>query len=115
VKFIKGDQIKITSGKDKGKTAEITKVFYKKDQVLAKGINTVKRHIKGREGVESGIITLEKPISTAKIILICPACSQSTRVGFKTPKSGSKTRICKKCHSVITQKSTTTKTTKKKK
>ena len=40
-----GDQVKITLGKDRGKTGKIEKIFPKKNAVLVTGINVFKKHL----------------------------------------------------------------------
>lgn len=97
MKLIKGDEVKVVIGKDKGKTGKIEKVFAKEDAVLVGGINQFKRHMKARqEGQMSDILTITKPLAVAKVQLICPNCKKITRVGYKMEK-GSKVRVCRKC------------------
>jgi large subunit ribosomal protein L24 len=104
MKLIKGDQVKVTVGKDAGKTGEIEKVFSKEDKVTVSGVNQYKRHVKGRlPGQKSEIITITKPLSTSKVALICQKCKQPTRVGFKFLKDD-KIRVCKKCNEEISEK-----------
>lgn len=104
MKFLKGDTVKITSGKDKGREAKVQKTFPKSDRVLVEGVNMIKKHIKGSEGVKAGIYELPRPLPTANIALICPSCKKPTRVGFRIGKTG-KTRICRKCGKAINIKS----------
>jgi large subunit ribosomal protein L24 len=40
----KNDSVKILTGRDKGKTGKVVKVFPKISRVLVEGINTVKKH-----------------------------------------------------------------------
>lgn len=104
MKLIKGDEVKITIGKDSGKTGKIEKVFSKENKVVVPGINQFKRHVKSRmPGQKSEIITITKPIDASNIMLICPKCKKPTRIGYKMLKAG-KTRICKKCQSELTSK-----------
>ena len=101
MKFKKGDNVKVIKGKDKGKTGKIDKVIPKKDQVLISNINQYKRHLKARsQGQPSEIVTLTKPLSSENVILVCPKCNKTTRIGYKLQK-GVKSRICKKCNSEI--------------
>lgn len=100
-KLKKGDEVKIVLGKDKGKTGKIEKVFPKAQKVLVAGVNQYKRHMKARSQKEqSEIVTLTKPLSVAKVQLICPKCHEVTRVGFTTQDT-KKERICKKCKQVV--------------
>lgn len=101
MKLHKGDQIKVTMGKDKGKAGKVEKVFPRLDRVLILGINEFKRHIKSKaRGQKSEIVTITKPLPVSNVALICPKCNKLTRVGFKNEK-GKKLRICRKCKKEI--------------
>lgn len=107
MKIIKGDQVKIRIGKDKGRTGEVIKVFAKKQSAVVKGLNLFKKHIKPQNKQKGGIIEKERPLLLCKLALICPNCQKVTRVGYQIDKTGDKFRICKKCQSVIQSKSKT--------
>jgi large subunit ribosomal protein L24 len=113
MKFKTNDQVKITLGKDKGKTSTILRVLPQDDKVVVKGINLYKRHLKARQGIEGGIFELERPMATAKVALICPSCKVQTRIGYSL-KSGVKTRICRKCQAELPVIKETAKKTKSK-
>jgi large subunit ribosomal protein L24 len=66
-KFKKGDVVLVTSGKDKGKSGEILKVFPKKDSVIVKGANMYKKHVKPTQNTQGGIVSRERALSTGKI------------------------------------------------
>ncbi len=101
MKFKKGDEVKVIKGKDKGRTGKIEKVFLKENKVLVAGVNLYKRHLKARSAKQpSEIITLTKPLASANVMLICPKCHLTTRIGFKIENSD-KRRICKKCQQII--------------
>lgn len=92
----------MTAGKDKGRTGKIEKIFKREDLVLLPGVNMYKRHLKARDVKRpAGIIDIVKPLSVANIALICPKCSEVTRIGFKFEK-GKKVRICRRCESRLT-------------
>lgn len=104
MKLKKGDNVLVISGKDKGKTGKIEKVFPAKNQVLVSGVNIIKKHVKpSKKNPHGGIIQLNKPISASNVMLICPQCNAATRVGFLVLESGKKLRICKKCKESIEQ------------
>lgn len=96
IKFKKGDTVKITSGKDKGRDGKIENVFPEDSKVLIQGINMYKKHVKGYGEQKGGIYDLPRPISFSKIAIICPKCKKVSRVGFKFAGE-QKVRICKKC------------------
>ena len=56
-----------------------------------------KKHVKPRkQGEEGGIISVECPITTSKVNVVCPKCGKTTKVGYSEEK-GEKIRVCKKC------------------
>ena len=55
----KGNQVKIISGKDKGKTGEILEINRKSNLVKVKSINLVKKHMKPTKQNKGGIVSKE--------------------------------------------------------
>lgn len=101
MKIKKGDKIKVITGKDKGREGTVERVYRKSKKVLIQGVNLFKRHLKKSEqSPQGGIIDIPRPILVSKVMLICPNCKKTTRVGFKIEKN-KKFRICKKCGSRI--------------
>jgi large subunit ribosomal protein L24 len=93
----KGDQVLITSGKDRTRKGKIIEVFPKKAKVVAEGLNLRKKHLKAKRSGEKGqIVELAAAIDVSSVKLICPKCGKTTRVGYKI-EGGKKYRICKKC------------------
>lgn len=107
MKIIKSDKVKILIGKDKGRTGEVIRSIPKKMQVVVKGLNLFKKHVKPTQNQKGGIVEKERPLLVSKVILICPNCQKAARVSYQRDKSGNKYRICKKCQSIL--KSSTTK------
>jgi large subunit ribosomal protein L24 len=102
MKLHTGDTVKVVRGKDNGRTGKIEKVFPKEAKVIVEGVNQYKRHVKGRmQGQKSEIITLTKPLPVSNVMLQCPKCKKTARVGYKILKDGNKTRVCKKCNAEI--------------
>ena len=99
-KIKKDDQVEIMLGKDQGRVGKVLRVFPKEGKVLVEGINSYKKHLKGRQGVEGGIIDIIKPVDVSNVALVCKTCKKATRVGFKID-GDSKLRICRKCQEVI--------------
>ncbi len=96
-KLKKGDEVKVVVGKDSGKTGKIEKVFPQAKKILVTGINQYKRHTKAKaQGQKSEIATITKPIAAANVMLVCPKCNLTTRVGYLL-SNNKKERICKKC------------------
>lgn len=95
MKIKKGDLVLVTTGKDKGKTGKVEKVFTKLNKVSIEGMNEFKRHLKSRtQGQASEIKTIYKPIDISNVALLDPKSKKPTRVGYKVEKE-SKTRIAR--------------------
>ena len=62
----KGAQVKILSGKDKGKTGEIFEINRKLEKVKIKSINMIKKHTKPTKENKGGIISKRKFYSSIK-------------------------------------------------
>ncbi len=103
LKFKVGDTIKLTLGKDKGRQGKIEKIFPKENLVVVPGVNMYKKHVKGRPGQKGGIFDIPRPLPFSKIVLVCPQCKKTTRVGFKLVGS-EKRRVCKNCRKEIDKK-----------
>ena len=65
--FKKGTQVKVISGKDKGKTGEILEIDRKKNKVKIKSINMIKKHLKPTKENKGGIISKENYIHTSNV------------------------------------------------
>jgi len=99
-KFRKGDLVKITAGKDKGREGKIEKIFPKEGSVLIPSVNLYKKHVKSFEGQKGGVYDLPRALPFSKIALICPKCKKPTRVAFRI-LAKEKVRICAKCRKEI--------------
>lgn len=100
MKFLVGDKVKITAGKDKGKTGTISRVFPKKDKVIVEGLNLYTKHRRKTEGRSGERVQLARPLPTAKIAIINDK-DQVDRIGYKAGENGQKVRIFKKTGQVI--------------
>jgi len=71
MKIKKGDNVKIISGKDKGKTGKVLRALPKVDQIIVEGVNVKKRHQRPTRSNQKGQIldkTMPIHISNAKKI-----------------------------------------------
>lgn len=83
MKIRKGDTVKVLYGKDASKTGVVLTILKKKDMVLVSGVNKVTKHIKGDGKTrKSEIVTVERPMPVAKVMLISPETNKPTRVGI---------------------------------
>tara|TARA_B100000686_G_C16779324_1_gene970733 strand:+ start:1027 stop:1344 length:318 start_codon:yes stop_codon:yes gene_type:complete len=101
-KLKRGDEVFVTSGKDKGRRGTIVEII-DKQKVLVEGINIVKKHTKPNPnaGVEGGIIEKTMPIDISNVMIWNAENEQPEKVGIKTEKDGKKVRIFKKTGKTI--------------
>lgn len=97
----KGDTVTVIAGKDKGTRGAVLRVLPKENRVVVERVNIVKKHQKpvqaGRGQVQPGRIEFEAPIYLPNVMLVCPQCDETTRVGFRITEDGLKVRVCRKC------------------
>ena len=84
MKIRKGDNVVVTTGRDKGKTGAVLRVLAS-GKLVVEGVNRVKKHqrpnpVKGQTG---GIIDKEMPIHISNVMVVNPATGKGDRVGFK--------------------------------
>jgi large subunit ribosomal protein L24 len=97
-----GDMVMVLSGKDKGKTGKVSKVFLDKGKVVVDGINVVTKHLKPTQmNPQGGVVKKPVPMYSGKVMLFCEKCSKPTRVSKKILDDGSKVRVCKHCGEVL--------------
>ncbi len=101
LKFKKKDTVFVKAGKDKGKQGEIIKVFKEKNRALISKINVIKRHTRPTQQSPGGVMEKEASVNISNLQLVCPKCSQQTRIKFDKLESGEKIRVCKKCGEMI--------------
>ena len=96
MKIRKGDRVVVLTGKDRGKSGEVTRTLPKERKVIVDGVNVAKKHQRAtRATVQGGIIDKDMPIPVSNVALLCSK-DGPTRVGYKID-GGEKVRICKKC------------------
>ncbi len=100
LKVRKGDTVVVITGRDKGKTGSVLRVFPTENRVLVQGINVVKRHTRPRPGQTGGIVEKENPIHASNVALVDPKDNKPTRVGFKTV-DGRKLRVARRSGEMI--------------
>ncbi|HEY6427995.1 MAG TPA: 50S ribosomal protein L24 [Acidimicrobiales bacterium] len=94
----KGDTVVVLQGKDKGKRAEVVRAIPERSRVIIEGVNVAKRSAKPtRATQQGGIIDKFMPVHVSTVALVCKACNQPTRVGYRIEADGEKVRICRKC------------------
>ena len=93
----KNDNVKMLSGKDRGKTGKVLFVFPEENQIVVEGLNKVARHQRARkQGQKGQIVHKERAVDVSNVMLVCKSCGKPTRLGRKI-EGDRKVRVCKKC------------------
>ena len=101
------DTVEVISGRleDKGKRGEVINVNLDDRRVVVQGVNIRIKHQKqvqtqaGRN-IKPGRIQLEIPVDISNVMLVCPKCSEPTRVAVQRDEDGVH-RVCKNCEATI--------------
>lgn len=100
-----GDTVVVIAGRDNGEQGKVVEVLNKDNRVVVEGINLRKRHKKaqqvGGRQIPAQIVEFSAPLDLSNVMLVCPSCSKTTRVGYRFKQDGSKVRFCKKCNADI--------------
>ena len=94
-KIKKGDQVIVTTGRDKGRRGEVVTVMRAQDRIVVQGCNMVKRHTRATQTNPGGIISKEAPLHISNVAHIDPDSGTVTRVGYEV-KDGKKVRIARR-------------------
>ncbi len=96
MKFKKGDEIEVITGKDRGKRGKIVRVILKDEKIVVDGVNVMKKHVKARrDGAKGERIELPFPIHVSNAMLVCPHTGKPTRIGYKI-EGKEKVRVSRK-------------------
>ena len=94
-KIKKGDQVVVTTGRDKGRRGEVMQALREENRVLVQGCNMGKRHTRPTQTNPGGIINKEAPLHVSNVAHIDPDSGSATRVGYEV-KDGKKIRIARR-------------------
>jgi large subunit ribosomal protein L24 len=110
VRVIKGDIVEVKVGnqaaaerpnKVRGK---VLRVIPDDAKVVVEGVNRRFKHVrKSRKDPQGGRIQREMPIDLSNVMPVCPKCDKGVRVSYKDEAGGAKTRVCRKCGTVLHQ------------
>lgn len=104
MKIRKGDMVKVITGREKGKTGKVLKIYNDKGLLLVEKINTVKRHQKPTQRYrQGGIIEKEAPIHVSNVMFYDEKESKATRLRSKIV-DGKKVRVSARSGEVIEMK-----------
>ena len=95
-KIRKGDQVIVTTGRDKGKRGTVTQRV-DADHIVVEGVNVVKKHVKPNplKGTTGGVVDKTMPIQQSNVAIFNAATGKADRVGIKLLDDGKKVRVYK--------------------
>jgi large subunit ribosomal protein L24 len=98
-----GDNVVVVAGKDKGKQGQVLRTLPREGKIVVQGVNILKRHTKagrsagGNKAIQGGIVDFEAPLDYSNVMLVCPTCSQPTRIRHTVLENGDKALLCVRC------------------
>jgi large subunit ribosomal protein L24 len=94
----KNDTVMVITGRDRGKTGKVMRVFGDNCRATVERLNMVKRHTKAR-GPQSayGIVEKEAAIHLSNLMVMCDKCNAPVRMGKRQLEDGRSVRICRRC------------------
>ena len=98
-KIRKGDEVMVVSGKESGKKGKVLRVDHQDGRLVIEHLNVIKKHTKPnpKKNPQGGVIERENAIDISNAMLVCPACGQPTRIGYREVGDG-KVRACRRAN-----------------
>ncbi len=95
-KIRKGDEVIVTTGKDKGRRGTVVRRV-DAQSVVVEGINRVKKAVRPNPmlGTTGGLVDKDMPIQISNVALWNAKAGKGDRVGFKVLDDGRKVRVFK--------------------
>jgi large subunit ribosomal protein L24 len=92
----KGDIVYVNTGKSKGKTGRVLKVYVEKQRAIVEGLNMITKHAKpSAKNPQGGIEKKEAPIHISNLNVVDPKTGKPTRIG-RREVNGKLVRYAKK-------------------
>jgi large subunit ribosomal protein L24 len=97
----RNDNVKVITGRDKGKEGRVLRVFPDDAKILVEHVMMVKKHVRPnpQRNIAGGIAEQESRIAISNVQLVCPTCGP-VRIGHEV-RGDRKVRVCKKCGTTL--------------
>lgn len=100
----KGDNVRVLSGEDRGKSGVVLKVFPKKMTAIVEGIKLVSKHVKpntDQQNPKGGVIEKEAAMHVSNLMVLDPKSNKPTRTNRVKNEKGFSVRVSKKSGAII--------------
>ena len=99
----KNDMVYVLSGKERGKTGKVLKVYVDTGRAIVEGLNNIQKHTRAnpQRNVKGGILPKESPLQLSKLMVVCKRCNKHSRVAYSHVQGDRKVRVCRKCNEVL--------------
>jgi len=103
IRIRKGDNVKVISGRDAGKSGRVLSVNPRKNTVIVEHANIIKRHTRPNpaKNIKGGIVEKEGPVHASNVMIVCSGCGKHARIGHSVLPDGSRVRVCKRCNTTL--------------
>lgn len=97
----KGDNVKVITGKDRGKSGKVLRIFGRDGRVLVDGLNMAKKSVKPKkQGQKGEIVSVSRPMHASNVMILCASCKKAVRLGSRM-EGDKKVRYCRNCNADI--------------
>jgi len=98
----RNDQVRVISGRDKGKEGRVLRVMPAKGKVLVEHVMMVKKNVRPnpQRNIKGGIAEQESSIDISNVMLVCASCKRPVRVAHE--QHGDKhVQTCRHCKTTL--------------
>jgi large subunit ribosomal protein L24 len=97
----RNDNVKVITGRDKGKEGRVLRVFPNDAKLLVEHVMIVKKHVRPnpQRNIKGGIAEQESRIAISNVQLVCPSCGP-VRIGHEM-RGDRRVRVCRKCGTTL--------------
>lgn len=94
----KNDTVLVTTGKDRGRTGKVLRVYPQKQRAIVEGLNMIKRHTRPnpQRNIKGGVVEREAPIHISNLRVVNPQTGEPAQIGYELLSDGQKIRVDKK-------------------
>ncbi len=99
----RNDTVVVLSGKSKGRTGRVLRIFPGKGRAIVEGVNFIRKHTRAnpQKNIKGGILERESSVDASNLMIVCGECGKAARIGSRFLEDGKKVRICRRCNGIL--------------